>query len=273
MFIWYRKKWPEAEALFKEVVTSNEYALISDYAAVFDPNNKNNSESIMEIQYKEGTEGYASDFIYQFLPQPMTAEEVGQVTGIAAPQALGGEGGNAPTPDLIAAYEQGDKRKDASVGTCTAEGVSYPYLKKYNHPHAQQNLTNDNFPVYRYAEVLLFLAEALNEQGKTSEALPYLNQVRKRAGLENSTALGQTEVRDAIMRERRVELAFENKRWLDLVRTGEAVPVMTAYGTYLKAHPQEYYFPAGIVAPPASYTNIRLLFDLPASEAALSPYF
>ena len=197
----------------------------------------------------------------------------GQVTGIAAPQALGGEGGNAPTPDLIAAYEEGDERMNTSIGHCTAEGVSFPYIKKYNHPHINQGLTNDNFPVYRYAEVLLFLAEALNEQGKTSEALPYLNQVRTRAGLENSTASGQAEIRDAIANERRVELAFENKRWLDLVRTGKAVNVMTAYGAYLKAHPQEYYYPAGIIAPPASFTTIKTLFELPASEAALSPYF
>lgn len=268
-----QQKWSEAEAIFKEVVNSGEYVLVSDYAAVFDPNNKNNSESIMEVQYKEGTEGYASNFIYQFLPQPMTAQEVGQVTGVAAPQALGGEGGNAPTPDLIAAYEDDDERFAASIGYCTASGVIFPYIKKYNHPHTTQGLTNDNFPVYRYAEVLLFLAEALNEQGKTAEALTYLNQVRTRAGLVNSTASGQPEVRDAIAHERRVELAFENKRWLDLVRTGEAVAVMTAYGANLKANPQDYYFPAGIIAPPASYTTIKLLFELPASEAALSPYF
>ncbi len=40
-----------------------------------------------------------------------------------------------------------------------------------------------NWPVYRYSEVLLFLAEALMEQNKLSEAIPYLNQVRTRAGL------------------------------------------------------------------------------------------
>ena len=268
-----QKKWPEAEVLFKEVVSSGEYALQSDYASVFSPANKNNKESIMEVQYKEGTEGYASDFIYQFLPNPMTASEVGQTTGIAAPQALGGEGGNAPTPNLVAAYETGDKRFNASIGTTVANGISFPYIKKYNHPHINQGLTNDNFPVYRYAEVLLFLAEALNEQGKTSEALPYLNQVRTRAGLGNSTAPGQAEVRAAIAHERRIELAFENKRWLDLLRTGKAVEVMTAYGIYLKAHLLEYYFPAGITIAGAAYTNIKLLFELPASEAALSPYF
>ena len=151
--------------------------------------------------------------------------------------------------------------------------TGYHQLKGYINSTDIKTRRDVDFPAYRYAEVLLFLAEALNEQGKTAESLTYLDQVRERAGLDNSAASGQSEISDAIANERRVELAFENKRWLDLVRTGKAVSVMTAYGTYLKAHPQEYYYPAGIIAPPASFTNIKLLFELPASEAALSPYF
>ncbi|WP_419788706.1 RagB/SusD family nutrient uptake outer membrane protein [Mucilaginibacter sp. SP1R1] len=44
------------------------------------------------------------------------------------------------------------------------------------------------------------------------------------------------------MNERRFEFAFENKRWLDLVRTGQAVQITTAYGARIKANPQAYYF-------------------------------
>jgi hypothetical protein len=103
--------------------------------------------------------------------------------------------------------------------------------------------------------------------------LPYLNMVRSRAGLGDITTTSQNELRDIIMHERRVELAFENKRWLDLVRTGKAEEVMSAYGTRVKANPQAYYFPAGLAPAPASYTDISLTFPLPASEALLSPYF
>ena len=103
------------------------------------------------------------------------------------------------------------------------------------HPHSIWNNTGDDWPVYRYSEVLLYLAEALNEQSKSGEALPYLNQVRARAGFTvDITTTDQSELRDIIMHERRVELAFENKRWLDLVRTGTMVEVMTAFGARVK---------------------------------------
>ena len=111
----------------------------------------------------------------------------------------------------------------------------------------------------------------MNEQGKTDEALEYLNKVRIRAMLPVSGASNQTDVREAIIKERRVELAFENKRWLDLVRTGKAEQVMKAYGERVKAKPLAYYFPEGFSVAPTGF--IRILFPLPASEAALSPYF
>jgi hypothetical protein len=272
------KQYANAEGVLKDVVTSGEYSLLPDYAAVFNPAVKNNRESVFEVQYKEGSEGYASNFVYQFIPQPISAEELTAAFanyGVtpSSLQAATGEGYNIPTPDVIAAYEAGDKRKDASIGYATISGTAYPFIIKYLHPHAQANITNDNWPVYRYAEVLLLLAEALNEQGKSSEALPYLNMVRSRAGLGDITATSQGELRGIILHERRVELAFENKRWLDLVRTGEVEEVMSAFGTRVKANPQAYYFPAGLAPAPAAYTDLSLTFPLPASEALLSPYF
>lgn len=264
-----QKKWADAETALRKVTG---YSLLPNYADVFDPTRKNNAESIFEIQYKEGNEGLNSNFFYTFLPQPITASEVSAITGITE-VARTIEGYNIPTPDIIAAYEANDSRKAASVGTLTANGTPYPYIKKYAHAHALTNNTGDNWPVYRYAEVLLFLAEAANEQGRPGDAQTFLNQVRTRAGLPATTAGTQAALRDAIFQERRVELAFENKRWLDLVRNGTAQTVMTAYGARVKANPQAYYFPAGITVSPQSYTNIRLLFPLPAAEAALSPYF
>ncbi|MDR1115427.1 MAG: RagB/SusD family nutrient uptake outer membrane protein [Tannerella sp.] len=262
-----QKRWAEAESVLKEI---NGYDLLPDYADVFDPGNKNHVESVFEIQYKEGNEGFASNFFYIFLVQPITAEEVSAVTGIAE-VARTVEGYNIPTPDIIAAYEEGDLRKDASVGMLTAHGSPYPYIKKYSHAHALTDNTNDNWPVYRYSEVLLFIAEALNEQNKGSEALTYLNRVRKRAGLDNSEASDQEAIREAILKERRVELAFENKRWPDLVRSNKADEVMKAYGVRVKANPQAYYFPEGIPIAPAAFTDIRTLFPIPASETALRP--
>jgi starch-binding outer membrane protein, SusD/RagB family len=270
------KEYASAETVLKEVVSSSQYSLLSNYAAAFDPANKNNSESVFEIQFREGTEGYASNFIYSFLPQPISAAEVTTLManyGVtpANIQAISVETFNIPTPDIIASYEPGDNRKDASIGYGIASGKNYPFVLKYLHLHSAFNITNDNWPVYRYSEVLLLLAEALNEQGKSTEALTYLNQVRTRAGLGNVTSAAG--LKDVIMHERRIELAFENKRWPDLVRTGTAVNVITAYGQKVKADPAAYYYPAGFAPVPAAFTDIKLTFPLPANEALLSPYF
>jgi hypothetical protein len=77
---------------------------------------------------------------------------------------------------------------------------------------------------------LLIHAEAANENGKTADALKSLNLVRNRAGLANSTATTQAEIRDAIWKERFVELAMEHDRVFDLRRQGRAGTVMRAHG-------------------------------------------
>jgi tetratricopeptide (TPR) repeat protein len=278
-----QKNYADAEAVLKAIVSSGEYSLQLTYAGVFDPANKNNSESIFEIQYRAGTDGYSSTFIYGMLPRPMALDTVAKLTGVSDPLELGGgEAFDTPSPDIIAAYEPGDLRFDVTIGyVADIYDSIYPYCKKYLHPHSLLNNSNDNWPVYRYAEVLLFLAEALNEQGKTAEALTYINNVigsspvsiRSRAGLPDIVAADQASARTAIEQERRIELAFENKRWLDLVRTGRAVSVMTAYGAAIRADEAKYYFPTGYHLPAAAFQTIDLVWPLPADEALYSPYF
>ena len=144
----------------------------------------------------------------------------------------------------------------------------YPIIKKYVEPHALNGNHGMNWPVYRYSEVLLLLAESLEEQSKAGAA-DYLKEVRDRAGLgAYSGDLGE-----AIFRERRVELAFENKRWFDLVRTGRAIDVITAYGNRIKANPIDYYYPVGAEPRGNAFTNITERYALPASESSLNPNF
>jgi hypothetical protein len=91
-----------------------------------------------------------------------------------------------------------------------------------------------NIRIYRYADLLLVAAEALNELGRGGEALPYLNEVRARARGNSTTILAditttdQDALRTVILRERRSELALEQHRWFDLVRTGRAAAAMQA---------------------------------------------
>ncbi len=72
-------------------------------------------------------------------------------------------------------------------------------------------------------------AEALNESNQTAAALPFINQVRKRAGLPALAGLTKAELTLALGRERRVEFLLEGHRWFDLLRTGRALEVMNAY--------------------------------------------
>jgi hypothetical protein len=85
------------------------------------------------------------------------------------------------------------------------------------------------------------LAEAINEvDGPTGTAVGYLNEIRERAGLDPVNGLSKDAFREAVLNERRLELAFENHRWFDLKRTMETqelVSFLNAYGLRERANP------------------------------------
>jgi hypothetical protein len=268
-----QKKYSEALVELRKVQTLG-YSLMANYSEVFNPANKNNSESVFEIQYLGAQPSLASNFMYQFAPWNSGSI----VTGDAGTTLGGGNGWNVPTQDLINAYEVGDVRKDVSLSTgftdLTGKFQNLAYVKKYNHGFVDRGRTDDNFPVIRYADVLLMIAECLNEQAFAGggEAFTLLNQIRTRAGLAPKTAgnanplldvSNQQAFRDALFQERRVELAFENQRWTDLLRTGKAVEIMTEQGKYEIANKPNV--PAGSYAVTAN----KLLIPIPQREVNL----
>lgn len=268
-----QKKYGEALAELRKV-QGNGYSLLARYADVFSPTNKNSSESIFEVQYIGAQPSLASNFMYQFAPW----NSLSIVTGDPGSTLGGGNGWNVPTQDMIEAYEAGDIRKDLSLATgfidLNGKFQANPYVKKYNHGFVDRGRTDDNFPVLRYADVLLMIAECLNEQGfaANGEAFTLLNQIRERAGLKAKTAgnadpalniASQDAFRQAILQERRVELAFENHRWYDLVRSGKAVEIMNAHG--------KKEMIGKITVPSGSYqvTANKLLLPIPQREINL----
>lgn len=267
-----QKNYADALTALRKV-TALGYTMLPDYKSVFDPANKNNSESIFEIQYLGSQNGLSSNFLYQFAPWTSGST----VTGDPGTNLGSGNGYNIPTQDMIDAYESGDIRKDASLSLSFKDPTSgkvVPYVTKYNHGFVDRGKTNDDFPILRYPDVLLMIAECLNEQGFAAggEAFNLLNQVRTRAHLPAKTAGNtnpalnvstQAAFRDAIFQERRVEFAFENHRWYDLLRTGKAVEVMNAHG--LRQMAQFSTIPAG------SYkvTTNKLLLPIPQREVTL----
>lgn len=104
-------------------------------------------------------------------------------------------------------------------------GTGFP-IKKFINENEEQALENEShtdYIVYRYGEILLNLAEAAFELGKTDEALQYVNEIRERAGITPLTSIS----RDKIRHERQVELAFEGHRFWDLRRWRVAVEELT----------------------------------------------
>ena len=151
--------------------------------------------------------------------------------------------------------------KTVSDFTPTTGKNFYYFIRKYYHPPYQYaGRAGDNFPVYRYAGALLLLAENLVAQNRNAEALPYVNEVRTRAGLEPLTSVTAEDVAD----EMRHELAFENHRWTDLIRTGKAIETMTEFGKTMKAKYQ-WILPSAF-----EVTGNRLVFAFPLRERQIN---
>ncbi|MGR3302484.1 MAG: RagB/SusD family nutrient uptake outer membrane protein [Candidatus Scalindua sp.] len=268
-----RKDFGKAKTALDQVVALG-YGILDNYADVFDPNNKNHNESIFEVQFQGGNDlGESSGFIYNFYPHYTN----GEVTGFPG---ISGGGWNIPTLDIIGDYEDGDVRKAVSL----SEGytdintdlfVAVPFIEKYHYDHTIQGRPDNNWPIYRYADVLLMLAEAINEQSGPGGAYVYLNQIRDRANLGPVEAgLSKEAFRTVLLHERRIELAFENHRWFDLRRTlstTELVALFDAHGALERANPTTPRGSTLFSAGDYVFSAYQMLFPIPSRERLVNP--
>ena len=237
-------KYAEAETILAEIINSGQYSLLENtpgslnidgYKNVFSPVNHNSKEGIFEIQFLKGGYGEGSNYANNFAPENSGTNVV----------AVGGTGGNnIPEMDIYNAYEEGDLRRDFSMSLGyydnrkNNEWVESRYVCKFMDVPYQNNDASNNYPVIRYADVILMYAEALNQNGKTAEACKYLNMTRRRGFGYQTTETSPVDLQTTdkaqfalmVEQERRVKLAFENHRWFDLIRTGRAVEVMKSKG-------------------------------------------
>jgi tetratricopeptide (TPR) repeat protein len=256
-------KYPEAEASLKEVMDLGKYSLLPVYANLFNPANKDFKETIFSVQYSENSVELSNRFIFYFAPW----SSGGAVTTKPGINISGTAGWNQPTDDLINAFETGDLRKNVSIAYWTGKDWDglirpIPYCGKYKAPQtAPDDRCGDNFPILRYSDVLLMYAEALNEQDKTSAAIPYVQQVRTRAGLTAAlTGYTKTTLQDLIAKERQTEFCFENQRYYDLKRTGKALSVLAAHGVREKTKKPFLYSTA------FDMKEYKLLAPIPAEQ-------
>jgi hypothetical protein len=234
----YQQKWADVLNYTNQVMGLG-YSLFPNYEQMFRTNNKNNVESIFEIQCA-------------LIPNniPASNSQYSQVQGTRGVTG-GGWGFNVPSDALVAAYEAGDPRMDATIifrGETTPEGDVIPasgdnprynqksyvpfsmYVSGYNEGCQQDKIC------LRYADVLLMNAEANNEQGNTTAALASLELVRARARAGNNSILPKVtltdkiELRTAIWNERHVELAMEFDRYFDVIRQGRGAAIFGVRG-------------------------------------------
>ncbi|MEL7160776.1 MAG: RagB/SusD family nutrient uptake outer membrane protein, partial [Bacteroidota bacterium] len=210
-----RGAYAEAVPLLQAVVNSGVYQLAPSTDALFGEANEGNAEVLFAVQFASEVNGNAegNPIAAQFRPSGTTANAKGH---------------NLPSAAFVSLYTDGDTRRNDYVGLDAAANPFY-FSTKYEVAPSGVNDSGTDVYVIRYADVLLKLAEALNETGNAGEAIPLLNQVRNRAGLADTEASDQGGVRAAIELERRLEFIGEGHRWFDLKRTGKAVATMNAW--------------------------------------------
>lgn len=207
-----RNKFNEALPYLQQVESLG-YSLLPDVTKIFDVANKNNAEIIFDVQFASGLNGNTegSQAYQMFSPSGFVS---------------GAKGHNLPTMNVYNIYTTDDTRKNAFIGL-TPNNV--PYSKKLSKPTTAPIDGGSNVVVLRLAEVYLLMAECYAHANDFTNANLYLNKIKTRAGIPTVNLSGQQALLDEIDLERRKELVGEGHRWFDLVRTGKAIPVMTAY--------------------------------------------
>lgn len=240
-----QKKYAAAMAAANAVMTSGQYNLSVSYSTIFNEEGENSKESVLEVQATADAANPTAN-----------GSQHANVQGVRGTGAWDlGWGFNIPSTSLEAAYEPNDPRKARTIlyagGTslfneAIPSGLPNPRYnnKVYTNPARRASVGNRfgwwmNVRLLRYADVVLMYAEAANEVGgaaNIASALTALNSVRARARAGNAAILpnvvtaDQETLRQAIRRERRVELGMEYDRFFDLVRWGIAAQELQAQG-------------------------------------------
>jgi len=254
-----KQDWTDALAQLNIIINGGYgYALFPNYYDAFQKGTKNGKEHIFSVQFETNLGAVNSE---QYLSLSFTSFNT-QTWPIDVPA----------DSSLYKLFSATDTRRavtfyssvyNAATGQTVVFNNPYvPYFNKFVDysltPLTTQAQSGINYPVLRYADVLLMYAEAQNELngGPTTDAYAAINQVRTRANVPNLTAgLSQSDFRDSLFLERRKEFIQEGHRWFDLARLGATVLVDALHKIPAKSA--------------ASSKNI--LFPIPLVEIQLNP--
>lgn len=233
------EKYMAAKTLLHEVLVAagdpQSSGDLEPYAKIFAKDNEMNKEIIFAVRYLSGNVGLGSPFTTLFGPMNNANSVV-----MGSPKHY-----NFPSDNLLSAYNANadgskvDLRKavvlaEGYTNATTGQWKDERFMVKYLDPDMATEYDAENdWPVLRVGDVALLYAEIINEtDGPTAEALKYLNLIRSRAGIReyaSADLASRYQFREAVRHERRLELAFENQRWFDLLRWGTAVATFNEY--------------------------------------------
>lgn len=235
------------------------------YDQVFDVKSKmTNKELILQVQYLQGDPTYSSSVARNYQARGETINSQYKSTG----------SGERVNLDLVKDYEANDIRKDFSVKYASNAQVKDWFITKFRDTSdaaGPNGYGGNDWILIRYADVMLLLAETKMYMGKNAEAIALLDEVRSRAGLPGYSASMANAayaqkyptLKDAILHERRVELAFENQRWFDLIRNYNAQELVT----YFKSKSQADYGNAKL----SNFSTKDRYYPIPYDEVKLDP--
>lgn len=265
-----------AKGLIEEVMAAPNIGLLTDkgtslsaFANIFNTSNEMNKEIIFAVRYKGGTYGIGSPFWGTFAPEGSTSIFLKVGTPV---------GNNNPTPELMSFFKTFplDTRIDGTFRTWLKGTTPVPYISKFMDDNMSQALQGENdWIVLRYADIQLLHAEILAQGVNPDNARADINAIRTRAGVATyNTPFGsKIEALDAVYNERRLELAFEDQRWFDLLRMNisygdpdKAISILynAVFVTDWTALYKNYY---PIIPPtPNFFKTQRLLLPIPQQE-------
>ncbi|WP_159021536.1 RagB/SusD family nutrient uptake outer membrane protein [Formosa sp. L2A11] len=246
-------EYTKAQLLCEEIINSGEYKLLSDFYDVF--YTELNDEVIFAIGYNSGIQDNSQIFSADWM------NAVGNTSGVNyattdAKAAIDANGGNRTEVSYredpltlfggTIRYQVGKYFPDGETGG--SDGQTFTGLPQ---------LAGNDWIVLRYADVLLMHSEAIlagSSSTSSSSAINSYMEVRERAGFDAVTDRPSSLSKDALLLERRVELAFENQRLFDLLRFNEAQSKLSAFAT----------------ANGFTFTSTDLLLPIPQNEINLS---
>ena len=222
-----------AEGYLNEVKGNTRFGLLDDFEKIFASNNESNKEVILGISYSDGesTSG-VSFFTYADASINLFYDKDGVRLGDPLNLKSTGIQRYEYTLDFWRSFSDRDKRRGATfMEYYDNKGVvKGTVLKKFigSINATGSRIYDSNEPLYRYADVLLMLAEVENMKG--GNPAQYINQIRQRAFGANYVAATDAYVNAdfksneyAILREKDKEFVYEGKRWYDVIRMKDAV--------------------------------------------------